>query len=247
MKFSTICSIGLVIAFFLPWIDLTAFTINGYEIPTALNKLSTVSKFFDNSQSNDLNKIVIYVSICFYLIPIFSIIGIVRDLSFSYDRTGWLAEVNGFGLGFGAVMTLYYTFEIINKTTIYSVSFSSGLYLTALFSIIGFISTVVEHYQMKKRDREKDNPQKPCINEEFQEPNTLVIDKVNFLDQLSQLHSLFEKNVITKDIYEQERLDIMSKMQRNIIQQPKPFPEQYVSSRLDDIEVQNDSTQIHED
>jgi hypothetical protein len=49
-------------------------------------------------------------------------------------------------------------------------------------------------------------------------PNSYSSDKSTLLNQLSQLHSLKENNVITEEIYEQERLAILSKFQQQPIE-----------------------------
>jgi|GEM_PF-4140966 len=56
-------------------------------------------------------------------------------------------------------------------------------------------------------------------------PNLYSTDNSALLNQLSQLHTLKEKNVITEQIYEQERLAILSKFQ----QQPKENCEKNIS------------------
>jgi hypothetical protein len=53
------------------------------------------------------------------------------------------------------------------------------------------------------------------------ETNTTSVDKADLLNQLSQLHSLKEKGALTEEIYEQERQEILLKLQKqNVTQSP---------------------------
>lgn len=84
----------------------------------------------------------------------------------------------------------------------------------------------------------------------IQEPASYEqIDKASLLNQLSQLHSLREKNVISEEIYEQERQTILNKLQpqkqstkkefaaETIVQQP-PFEPQIIQDEIYDSEYE---------
>lgn len=219
MKRNTIFSIGILIAFFLPWIDLTFFTLSGYNIPTSLDKINNVSKVFNSNDNSDILKISYFL----YLIPICSAFNIIKDIS-GYKGSYFLNE---FLFGIIGVILLFIMVNNINEKA--TSVFSIGYYLTALFSVLGIFS-----YNSNKSE-EIQSPQK---KEEPKEAVSISADKTDLLNQLSQLHSLKEKGVLTEEIYEQQRQEILSKLQtqnvsHNIIEpeaEAEPQPQQNIST-----------------
>lgn len=198
MKRSTILSIGLLISFFLPWIDFTILTLNGYEIPLSLDKLSNLNKLLNKKDDLDIYKL----SYFFYLIPICSVYNIIKD--FSAIKGSYF--LNEFGIGILSIILLYVGVTNINEKA--TSVFSIGYYLTGLFSILGFL--------LNNRTKETENNSLASENENV-EINISDSDKTNLLNQLSQLHSLKEKGVLTEEIYEQERKEILSKLKKENI------------------------------
>ena len=171
MKRSTILSIGLLISFFLPWIDFTILTLNGYEIPLSLDKLSNLNKLLNKKDDLDIYKL----SYFFYLIPICSVYNIIKD--FSAIKGSYF--LNEFGIGILSIILLYVGVTNINEKA--TSVFSIGYYLTGLFSILGFL--------LNNRTKETENNSLASENENV-EINISDSDKTNLLNQLSQLHSL---------------------------------------------------------
>lgn len=224
MKRNTIFSIGVLIAFFLPWIDLTFLTLSGYNIPTSLDKLSNVGKVFKSTSNLDILK----VSYLLYLIPICSAFNVIKDIS-GYKGSYFLNE---FVFGIIAVILLFIVVININEkiTSVLSI----GYYLTALFSVLGVFS-------FERNSKEYENTSYKT-KEDIKETTTITNDKNDFLNQLAQLHSLKEKGVLTEEIYEEERQEILSKLQKqniakNAIQ--KEVPEQ-ITSTLDEYNPEYD-------
>lgn len=201
MKRRTFFSIGVLIAFFLPWVDLNFFTLSGYDIPTSLDKLSNLSKVFNSSDNSDVLKF----SYLLYLIPVCSVFNIIKDIT-GYKGSYFLNE---FLFGIIAVNVLFILINDINEkaTSVLSI----GYYLTSIFSVLGIFL-----FEKKKTSNE-DEKISYQIKEEPEEISITTTDKTELLNQLSQLHSLKEKGVLTEDIYEQERQEILSKLTKQNI------------------------------
>lgn len=217
MKFSTVCSIGVLVAFFLPWIDisfLTTVSLSGYDIPISVNQITKILGTFFGGDKVDLNRYQLWISLFFYFIPILSIISILMGLTKS--KSFWFHEKGvEFLLAFGLIVCLYYIVKIINsQPTAPNVNLGIGVYLTALFSILGIISLDIKRYWKKTKNFiENDSQTDIDLNTKLPESLISSEEKTNLLNQLSQLHDLKEKGVLTEDIYEQERQGILSKFQ----------------------------------
>lgn len=190
---TTIFSVGILISFFLPWIDLGFYSLNGFEIPTSLDKLIAVNEVFSNN--NDVS--YLKLSYIMYLIPLFALINVIMDVSKANFRT----QLDEFGVGIIVAILLFVFIQSINERA--ASTLTIGYYLTALFSLLGIFSF---------RKKQKTEATSPVIKEPSKE-EILSNDKSSLLNQLSQLHSLREKNVISEEIYEQERQIIIGKLQ----------------------------------
>lgn len=189
MKKSTILSIGLLIAFFLPWVDLTFFTLSGYDIPTSLQKLSQLNKVFSDNGNSDIYKFSYFI----YLIPVFCVFNILKDFGIIKNISYFL---NDFLVGIiSSILILLYVINFNEKAT--SI-FSIGYYLTVIFSVLGRLLYIFGDDSVKEKGDKTE---------------VLQLDKTDLLNQLSQLHSLKEKNVITDEIYESERQKVLIKFQ----------------------------------
>ncbi len=188
----------LLIAFFIPWIDFTIFTLSGYDFPTSLDKLAILYSFLDASASADIFKISYFL----YLFPLFSVFNIVRYIS-GYKNSYLINEYV-----FGLLATIF-LFLIVKYTDTLSTSvFSIGFYLTFIFSLLGSISVTTNNAVEKKTNQ---------YNEDTRESTIPEIDKPKLLEQLSLLHTLKEKGALTDEIYEQERQTILSILQKPAI------------------------------
>ena len=125
-KTSTFFSIGILISFFLPWIDYVVTRFSAFRIPMALDSLANFG------QSSGINMAYAKVSYLLYLIPCFAIYNIVSDLTRKENR--W--EINEFGTGITATVILLILF-LANGGNL-SI-FGIGFYLTAIFSILGLV------------------------------------------------------------------------------------------------------------
>ncbi len=213
MKKSTFFSIGLLISFFLPWINLTIFSLNGYEIPLSLDKVSGVAKLFDGGDKSDILKISYFL----YLIPLCSILSIIKDIS----GNSIFFSVNEFMLGIiGTSGFFLYLHSINEKAPSY---LGVGFYSTVLFSIVGGIS----YYH-------NDNKSEKKSIVEIKNPSTTLTleDKNIILNQLSQLHSLNEKGVLPDDVYEKERLELLQKINNGSEINEPSLSENYESNSI---------------
>lgn len=190
---TTIFSFGILIAFFLPWIDLGVYTLNGLEIPSSLDRLIVIDGLFNNNSDAEYLKL----SYVLYLIPFLAFINIILDLSKSKFNM-WIDE---FVIGIVVILLLFIVVKGIHENA--TSTLSIGYYLTALFSLLGVLFTLI-----KPRKRVTSPTIKHVSKEEVP-----IRDKSGLLNQLSQLHSLREKNVITEEIYEQEKTAILAKLQ----------------------------------
>lgn len=190
---TTIFSVGILISFFLPWIDLGFYSVNGFEIPTSLDKLITVNQVFSNE--NDVS--YLKFSYIMYLIPLFALINVVMDISKANFRT----QLDEFGIGIIVAILLFAFIYSIHENAISTMSI--GYYLTVLFGILGLFS-----FRKKQKEETTSILTQPTLKDDV-----IELDKTNLLNQLSQLHELKEKQVITDSIYEQERQSILTKLQ----------------------------------
>lgn len=222
MKYSTACSIGILVSFFLPWIYVSFFTVNsysGYEIPLSLNEVSKIIEFYFGTNSIDWHTYNLWINALFFSIPIFSLINIIKDLSNS--RLNWdFAKGFEFGIGVGLIIILYWSTELLNEleSKTPKISLGIGFYLTGIFGVVGFITIIIERYwNSEKADLINDSDDK--ISPENHENDSLesTINKKDLLNQLDKLFELKEKGVLTEEIYEQERQEILSKMQKQNI------------------------------
>jgi hypothetical protein len=93
------------------------------------------------------------------------------------------------------------------------------LIFSGIISLVGVIivfSSISSTSKVSRPQREEVNYNNSSIENQTSIPN---LDKRDLLNQLSQLHDLKEKNVISEQIYEQEKAEILAK-----------FPDQNISN-----------------
>ncbi|MGN6399073.1 MAG: hypothetical protein ACTHMD_01385, partial [Flavisolibacter sp.] len=180
------------------------YTLNGFEIPTSLDRLITIESLFNN----DSDAVYLKLSYVLYLIPFLAFANIILDLAKSKFNM-WIDE---FVIGIITVLLLFIIVKGIHENA--TSTLSIGYYLTMLFSLLGIFSTLI---------KPKKEAVSLAINQTSKE-EVPINDKSSLLNQLSQLHSLREKNVISEEIYEQERLTVLSKLQPQEQTKEKEIP-----------------------
>jgi len=140
MKFSlrieNVCAIGLIIGFFLPWVDIGGFiAISGYQIPKIINGIGQFRKMAGQETDG-----VTLVYILLYLIPILSVVTIIANI---YDKNPKIPAL------FAGIIPIVGLFYLIikadiseNKATDIFQIISIGTYVT-LVSAIGMIMSVM--------------------------------------------------------------------------------------------------------
>ncbi len=196
MRRSTIFSIGLLISFFLPWIDLTFYTLSGYNIPTSLDKLVNVGNAFSGIIRNE--DITYKLSYLLYLIPVVSMFNIITNITRKEEKISGMIE---FSLGILFTSIIFISTYFLYIEALYKFSF--GFYLTAIFSIIGMVSVFLEILSANRKINIKSS--KSLIQTE----EASFLDKTTLLNQLEQLKTLRENNILTDDIFEQQKEDIL--------------------------------------
>ena len=125
-KLRLVFSLGLLIAFFLPWLDLVFFRLSGFDIPTAYERLSNVFELFDAGFE------FVEVIYLLYLIPVLAIYNILIDLKLLRVKRYILLNDFVIGLVISGLVFLLFYLEGIRHTVL-----DIGYYLTVLFSLIG--------------------------------------------------------------------------------------------------------------
>jgi hypothetical protein len=200
MKLRTILSLGLLIAFFLPWIDLTFFTLSGYNIPISLDKLATIGNWVNTSDDTSIYKI----SYVLYLIPIFCTYNIIVGLS-KKEAAFFLNEFL-----VGLICSGFFYFFISSYGEKVTSILSIGYYLTASISLFGVFESVVAFF-----NKIENNPLNQSRGNNEKDKEISSEEKEALLKQLEQLYSLKEKGFLTDEIYEQERKLILAKFEKS--------------------------------
>jgi hypothetical protein len=141
MKIRAILSAGLLVSFFLPWIDVIFSSYGGFQLPTLIGKLSGHQSPFSDSFS--------YLLYGLYLIPFCCVNNIIKDLGIAQIKRYFLNEFV-IGLVYSAIIlglvldtnTIDYFLNIL----------SIGYYLTAGLSLIGLF-VEIKSFVIKSRNR----------------------------------------------------------------------------------------------
>jgi len=152
---TTFFSIGLLISFFLPWVDFRFFTVSGYNIPASLEKLLSLGNALESfgnalenilgsgnaTTGNNLNgsdENLIKLTYLLYLIPVCSAYNIFRD--FTQAKKFRFSIEFILGLIASILVILFIITRIEDGEGLKYLSF--GFYLTAGFSVLGFLSSI---------------------------------------------------------------------------------------------------------
>ncbi len=130
MKRTTVLSIILLIAFFMPWADFRFISFSGFDLPSSLIQLSSFS--LSSTESNLLT-----ASYLIYLIPLFAMITILGTF-FQIPFSNKIQKVEYY-LGLIFLIIIIITLSKMNSRVFSFLGI--GFYLTILISVIGIVIT----------------------------------------------------------------------------------------------------------
>ena len=119
MKKTTIFSLGLLVAFFLPWY----FSLSGFKIPMAYDKWGSLGELFGH------NMVFVKVTYILYLLPICAIYNILMD--FTGNKKPYF--LNEFIIGIIITGVLLIPTIVNSSPSLWGI----GYYLTVIFSVLG--------------------------------------------------------------------------------------------------------------
>lgn len=93
---------------------------------------------------------------------------------------------------------------------------TGGVFVMNLFlgwTFIGWVWALI--WAVTSEQKIQGNNEVHAEHEIHRESQIQDVDNASLINQLSQLHSLLEKEVISKEIYEQERVEILSRLQKH--------------------------------
>lgn len=170
-------TIGLMVSFFLPWVNVFFFDASAFQIPRYVSNLQEMAQAAGGTHRD-------YTSYLLYLIPVLCILGICRDLFrlkiWYWDYAGILA------------ITLAFMGYVLVKRQDLPVSFSIGCYLTLALAICGLVYGIVF------------NGNRQVTTE----------SKSGLFRELSNLQELKEKGVITAEIFETRRQELLQAIEQ---------------------------------
>lgn len=171
-KLTLLFTIGLMVSFFLPWVNVLFFDASAFQIPRYVSNLQEMAQAAGSTHRD-------YSSYLLYGIPVLCILGICRDVFrlkiWYWDYAGILA------------ITLAFMGYVLVKRQDLPVSFSIGCYLTLALAVCGLVYGIVF------------NGNKPVAAE----------SKSELFQELSNLQALKEKGVITAEIFETRRQELL--------------------------------------
>lgn len=185
----TYLSIALLVTFFLPWFNLTFFTISGFDLPTSLDKLSNISNFLNNDKTHNLNFTYIL-----YLIPIVSIINVIGD----FNKKNRNKLFNEFSIGL--LTCIYIIYILLERNINLEKILSIGFYLTFILCMIALIIP------------QKGNQQKNEIQDVEKFKSTEIEVKKDLFSQIEKLHKLNADGVINDDVFNFEKNVLLKKI-----------------------------------
>jgi hypothetical protein len=130
MKIRTILSAGLLVSFFLPWINIlrSFISFGGHQLPKAIGTMVEML-----GSRSPIPEPVSYLFYGLYLIPLCCVINIIKDLGISQIKRYFLNE---FVIGF-VFSAIILVIMIVSDKETKEFGLSIGYYLTALLSLIG--------------------------------------------------------------------------------------------------------------
>jgi hypothetical protein len=128
MKRTTVLSIMLLIAFFMPWADLRFISFNGFDLPSSLIQFSQLS--LTESETN-----VLTATYAIYLIPLFSFITIIGSF-FQIPFSNKIQKVEYY---LGLIFSILIIIALSNMNNRVFSFLGIGFYLTIIISVIGIV------------------------------------------------------------------------------------------------------------
>lgn len=136
-----ILALLIIIAFFLPWIDLGIIKMTGWEIPNLQKKITQVGNFFSRNKSS------IYTSYAIFLLPLLSA-GIIALWILAKEKIARiLLAINGI---LGTALSVYLFFSLPKRG-------STGIYLLFLASLLAVIYAVFLYLKKRKASLLEEN------------------------------------------------------------------------------------------
>jgi hypothetical protein len=190
MNIKTLFSFLLIVTFFLPWINIMMFNVSGFEIGTYVSDIYRFISTFDYEIEQEL----LIFAYSLYLIPLFSIVNIILDLT----KTKRLILINEFFVGFA--LTLFIAFLILQANqNLWEHLFEGmgiGYYTTFILSLVGMFIYSGNPIKSKSDDNSK--------------------------TEYQNLKSMLDRGVITEEVFIQEtdrlfdKNDVINSEEQNI-------------------------------
>jgi hypothetical protein len=182
MKRTTVLSIILLIAFFMPWADFNFLSFSGFELPKSIVQLGGMRFLFNESDADFL-----MLTYAIYFIPIFAILSISSNYV-SLPFSAHIKKVDYYlALIFSIIILL-----LLSKMNSRVFSFLGiGFYLTVIISLIGIFLKDKALIEPKISIQEVRN---------------------DAVSQLTELKELLEKELISTEEYQQRKEEILRKM-----------------------------------
>lgn len=199
----------LLITFFLPWarwgILVTNLSISGYDIPIRLKELVLTTDLFSR-ENTDEAMLIVYVSYLLYTIPLFSFATIFFGLNKKNKTSNYFARL-------ASVIPV-----LIGTLAIFIFASKSGFEASKLLDF-GFYAMIFLGFSLWANSMWTGRVSVTDTMTSLLQPETLLseeskIDRSSLLNQLAQLHSLKENEVISESIYEFERKEILSQLHK---------------------------------
>ncbi|MBS1778055.1 MAG: hypothetical protein JST70_01945 [Bacteroidetes bacterium] len=121
----------LLIAFFMPWVNLSFISLSAYEIPEKMRAINNGVNFFIHGSST---MPYLYVAYALYLIPIFCLTTIIRGVA------GYSTKAFSFIAATVAITLLVYAISLIGEVILKIATI--GLYITSITSFILFFASL---------------------------------------------------------------------------------------------------------
>jgi hypothetical protein len=214
-------SLALIGSFFLPWISFSAFGgqadmpgySSGWTLPIRINDSSWMANFL----LKDFNSLWLKLLYVFYAIPFIAAFNIYKRLNRQRPA------INEFFLGLIGAASLFFYLRLvdmkINNTLVEMLNkgidlqlyklLSIGYFVLLIASILGLYFSVVKEvddYMSFEEEMEYEYPasQEPAV--------TSIQPRADIYKQLEQLHSLYEKGILSKEHYEHERDQLLQQL-----------------------------------
>ena len=129
-KLTIIISIGILVSFFIPWIDLPFINATGWELPLYLDKITSIGRLFEMDNST---QIFLLLSYLLYLIPLISIYNLFQLFISGICKRKYFLYIYTI-IGLLSVLLLIF---IMNLSPLKILGV--GYYSTIVFSLIGIL------------------------------------------------------------------------------------------------------------